>query len=302
LREIFNYPDTDFITALSINQMRYVYSPRIIAAMHNLLRQILFLVEKSVERLSKKIKSKIDLENIDGIRELELLLKKIDDIDVVPKQSEWTQYYSGTKNELPVYTGTREGLNVLRRATSKHRLIDQILEKIEPETVLDIGCNRGPYSQMAALHGAIVVGMDTDEKALDLMYHDSKSMGTNVMPLFINAFAPAEAIGFKEKPFPSVTNRFQADCVLCLALIHHWVFKRAHMSFAHIVNVLSSYAKKYLIVEFVPKEDKYIKDWYSEEFGWYKCENFKNELYKIFSTIEEFKSFPSPRVILFCKK
>jgi hypothetical protein len=155
---------------------------------------------------------------------------------------------------------------------------------------------------MAALLGSRVVGIDVDERALDDMYLDSKRLKTNAMPLYVNAVAPAQAIGFREIPFPPVTERLRSELVMCLALVHHLVFKTTRMSFAHIAKLFDSYSENYLLVEFVPKHDVHIQSWCTEEFSWYTLDNFKAALSQYFPEIEVFQSFPSPRVILYCMK
>ena len=285
LHEIFRYPDPDLVRDLcKDNQTIYSYVQDVLG--------------KIVKYLSCSAQHDTMLE---GIKQIERMIEEVESINVKPRASEWSNYYSG-ENELPIYDGSIGGLNSIRTATPKHALIDSLLERIKPETVLDIGCNRGLYSQMAASRGAKVIGIDMDEQALDQMYHDSKSIGSYVLPLYLNAIAPMEAIGFKEIPFPSVTERLQSECVLCLALVHHFVFKKSQMDFKHIAKLLSSYSKKYLIVEFVPKEDKHVSKWYTDRHNWYTAENFKSELGRYFKGVKVHQSFPATRLIFFCEK
>jgi 2-polyprenyl-3-methyl-5-hydroxy-6-metoxy-1,4-benzoquinol methylase len=286
--EIFCYPDA--------NLLRELYGPQI--ATYKLGQIILDRARRYAKHIYKS-------ENLSGffseINRLNSLINRIERIDVRPMASEWSNYYSG-ENELPIYDGSKERLNSIRTATPKHAIVDYLLENIRPNTVLDIGCNRGLYSQMAASRGAKVIGIDMDEQALDQMYYDSKNINSYVIPLYINAVAPEEAIGFKEIPFASVTERLKSDCVLCFALVHHLVFKVFQMDFMHISKLLDSYSNRYLIVEFIPKEDKYVSEWYTLEYSWYNVENFKSSLSQHFHKIEHYESFPAPRVILFCEK
>lgn len=303
MREIFSYPEATLVNALfgRKEQRKRVDVAQKIRTMLDTLPLSISDRARGIARFFRDTKIKIDIAGKRGLREIESLYETIEKLDIRPHESKWSDYYEG-KYDLPVYDGTIEKLNILRTATSKHSTIDNLLTQTAPKTVLDMGCNRGLYSQMAALKGARVIGIDTDENALDHMYRDSKALGTKALPLFVNAVAPAEAIGFKEKPFPSVTKRLRADFVLCLALVHHLVFKSTHMSFEHIAKVLSSYSNKYVLVEFIPKEDAYMKNWQTDKFPWYTRENFEKELHKHFSHIRMFESFPSPRVLLFCEK
>lgn len=283
--EILCYPDAGLV--------RELYGSR--ERLYKRMRNITEKVKRKIRKLRKQ-ESKYA-----GIMQVERLIKKVESLNVKPRASEWSDYYNG-ENKLPIYDGTIEVLTSIRHATVKHRLIDNLLETLRPESVLDIGCNRGLYSQIAASWGAKVIGIDMDEQALDQMYCDSRVIGSSVLPLYVNAVAPAEAIGFKEIPFPSVTERLKSECVLCLALVHHLVFKRTHMDFQHIAKVLSSYTEKYLIVEFVPKEDEHVAKWYTNEYNWYCEDNFISALSQYFKKVESYESFPLPRRLLFCEK
>jgi SAM-dependent methyltransferase len=309
LREIFCYPDPAIVNTLlnrpvSTSQIcdqvrtathRYsrYWASRLSPDVKNVIKKVL--------GATKKVSTVFKNSNEDDIFDVRILLHKVESLRLSPKIAQWSEYYSG-KNELPIYDGSLDVLNSIKGSTPKHLLVSDILQKIQPRSVLDMGCNRGLYSQIAALQGAQVVGVDLDERALDDMYMDSKRLNTTALPLYINTVAPAEAIGFKEIPFPSVTERLRSELVMSLALVHHLVFKTTKMSFAHIAKLFDSYSEKFLLVEFIPKEDVHIQSWYTDDFDWYNLDNFKLALAEYFPQIEVFESFPSPRVILYCAK
>lgn len=309
MREILTYPDPAFVKKfLGNSSVKKAHSV-------NLGKTVLNFSKGCAKKLPLKLQGNIKewisttrqaipewVKTQEGsLVDTQTLLNKTEALHLTPPIAQWSEYYSG-KNELPVYNGQMNVLNSIRESTPKHTLVSDLLKKINPVSVLDMGCNRGLYSQMAALQGAIVVGVDLDERALDDMYLDSKRLKSNAVPLYINAVAPAEAIGFTELPFPSVVERLRSELVMCLALVHHLVFKSTNMSFEHISKLFDSYSSKFLLVEFIPKEDVHIQSWPSENFDWYNLENFKTALSKHFNKIEIFDSFPSPRILLFCEK
>jgi SAM-dependent methyltransferase len=307
LREIFSFPDPAMVDALVegaagsfqlYDRARFV-KKRLSGYMRRRLSPDVKNVIKSALGVTRKITSALNRE--DDLSDVKAMLGKVEAMKLSPKVDQWSEYYSGN-NELPIYDGSLDALARIKNSTPKHLLVDQILQKVRPKSVLDIGCNRGLYSQMAALQGAQVVGVDLDERALDNMYMDSKRLKTNVLPLYVNAVAPAQAIGFEKIPFPSVAERLRSELVMCFALVHHLVFKITRMSFAHIAKLLDSYSEKYLLVEFVPKHDAHIESWYTDEFAWYNLDNFKAALSQYFPEIQVCESFPSPRVILYCAK
>jgi SAM-dependent methyltransferase len=301
-REIFSVPDSRLVEILIGNQNTLAsWATSVVRDVMGHLPSLVVHSLKQIKRRAERMKNFWTRGTQSGIEELDILVRRIESLDVIPRRAEWSGYYSG-QNELPVYDGRMDTLDVIRKATPKHATIDMLLNRISPSTVLDIGCNRGLFAQLAALRGARVVGIDTDEFALDQMYRDSVSLNTNVLPLFINAVAPAEAVGFREIPFPSVMERLRSDCVLCLALIHHLVFKETRMTFPHIAKMLSSYSKKYVILEFIPREDNHLKQFCTDEIDWYSLDNLRSALSVHFREVEIFESFPSPRVLLLCEK
>lgn len=263
-----------------------------------------FFVSIGLNRLSRRLNGYSDSASLEQVM---ALLQQIGKLDVTPPREEWSDYYE-CHHDVPMYDDKTALDEQIKPITPKHALVCELLERLRPATLLDLGCNRGLYSQFAARAGAKVIGMDTDERAIDRMFLDSEALGSQVIPLCANAVSPAEAIGFKERPFPSVTERLRVECVLCLALTHHLVF-RVHMTFPHIVEALCSYATKNLIVEFVPLDDAQLSSSLRDRpqslldrCSWYTKDNFVAALRDHFGRVTEFKSFPDPRTLFLCEE
>ena len=101
--------------------------------------------------------------------------------------------------------------------------------------------------------------------------------------------------------FPAASMRLKSDLVLALAITHHLVFKR-ELSFEFIAERLSTFSNRWLIVEFVPPDDRYVREWMSNKYDWYCIKGFIKALEKYFRHIDILDSYPSPRVLLFCEK
>ena len=242
------------------------------------------------------------------LAEVEALLAEVRAMRVSPADEMWSDYYDG-RSDVGFFDGTRASLDDLIAKSPKYQAIDRLLDRLKPSSVLDVACNRGPFSQLAALKGARAIGIDTDEAALDAMFRDTQKLGTRVTPLWCNFVTPAEPITFRQRPFPDVAERLRSDCVLCLALVHHLVFKGFRLNFEHVAAMLSELTAKHLIVEFVPTADRALADFlktrdeeFRARFAWYSLENFKTALGRHFASIEELPSFPEPRALLVCTR
>jgi hypothetical protein len=176
-----------------------------------------------------------------------------------------------------------------------------VFSRIKPKTVLDVASNRGLYGQIAARHGAAVVAFDLDETAVSSMYEDACKAALALTPLVMDIMDPSPAIGLANSWYPRAYDRLRAEMVLASALVHHMVFKM-HLNFAQIASVLAGFTSEWLLVEFIPAEDKFVREWWNErDYSWYSVGNFARELRKHFSSIEILPSDPEPRVFLLCR-
>ena len=100
---------------------------------------------------------------------------------------------------------------------------------------------------------------------------------------------------------PSATQRLKSEMALALALVHHMVFK-SNLTFEQITQGLSDFTTKYLLVEFIPKEDRYVKEWWTPAKSWYSLDEFQRSLRRHYSSVTLLESYPEPRVLLLCEK
>ena len=68
-----------------------------------------------------------------------------------------------------------------------------------PETVLDIGCNTGHFSLLAADAGANVVAVDRDPDAAGSLWRNASRLGRPVLPLVVDITRPPGAAGVGQR-------------------------------------------------------------------------------------------------------
>jgi ribosomal protein L11 methylase PrmA len=143
----------------------------------------------------------------------------------------------------------------------KKEFIDSLLHKVMPSRVLDLGCNIGDFSIIAAKRGCKVISLDYDNDCINYLYNTSKNANYNILPLCIDISNPSPSIGWFNKERPSflkrVTSKF--DCVFALALIHHLLITR-RIPLMEVFHLLKDLTSNYLIIEYVGKEDKKFKE------------------------------------------
>jgi len=219
------------------------------------------------------------------------LRRAVEEIRIAHPKTSWSAYYD---DRFPSFSPSDEW-------TPKHRAVLEVLKRIQPGTLLDVGSNRGWYAQLAARRGARVVTFDTDESCAAKLFLDARAASLPILSLVMDFQNPTPGFGVRNDTRAPATERIRCDMVLALALIHHLVFKQA-LDFAQITEGLSNFCNRWLLLEFVPKEDRYVRDWWSEWRSWYSLEGLIDCLRKSFKEVQVLPSHPEPRKLLLCAK
>lgn len=222
------------------------------------------------------------------IKILQSLRESVEKITIPLSKTAWSDY---CEEEVD--------LSTVSEWIPKRKTAYEAIEKIRPKTVLDIGSNTGWFSKLSATLGARVTSFDVDEPSINKLYQNDVARKMDILPLSMNFTNPTPAYGIELRCKPAV-ERFKCEFVIILAIVHHLVFKQ-NVDFNFIIKNLTNYTEKWLLVEFIPREDKYVAKWKDNRFPWYTKESFEKELNKFYSNVQELPSNPSPRIIYLCE-
>lgn len=188
---------------------------------------------------------------------------------------------------------------------------DELISKINPHTVIDLAGNMGYYGAHLSSDKVHSIVVDYDYMCIDDLWKRMRKRGyKNVLPIYMSICNPtlnyykdweigeSALIPWRK----SAQLRFSSDLVIALAIVHHMAFS-FQLSFEEIIGQFALFTKKWLVIEFIAKEDKYISDFLKAGFEWYTEENFKIELEKSFTIIECRTSTPKEtRKMYLCEK
>jgi SAM-dependent methyltransferase len=205
--------------------------------------------------------------------------------------TEWTEYES---------IGEREGLEEKAGWPPKLKSVDEVLRRLRPQTVLEVGCNKGWFSKLAAGHGASVIATDIDEPSLVTLYRECRARQLPITPLLMDICQPAPVHGLGGI-YRAAHDRLKADGVLSLATIHHLVLKQG-MTFEAVSRLHAEFAKRWLLIEFIPAEDRHVQGLIGPRTAWYCREGLCRALRPYFKDIQILASSPAPREYLLCTK
>ena len=213
------------------------------------------------------------------------LLKKIEAAGTTPGPDRWVNYYEEFEGADPEI---------------KINLMDRLLNRIQPQTVLDLGCNRGRFSILAAQHGARVIAVDGSESCVDALYRNASADDYAITPVVGNVLNPTPAFGFMSGQFPSMVTRFRSEVVLCLALMHH-LHINGRQPFDRIARLLDALSSRAVIFEYVDPEDANNRLLDCGREIHYNLESVSGALSRFFK-IQVFDSDRDTRKILLCEK
>jgi hypothetical protein len=161
-----------------------------------------------------------------------------------PGPSEWSDYES-EHDYTPDATRAKE------------QALGEMLQRIQPRTVWDLGANTGMYSAVAANSGARVVAIDSDHAAVERHYHRTRLKSDLILPLVIDLRNPSPSLGWAHAERQSLAERGPADVALALALVHHLVLGGG-IPLPWVAKWLASVSRA-AIVEFVPPDDPQVR-------------------------------------------
>ena len=164
------------------------------------------------------------------------------------RDSRWTGYMHDANNYRP------------DQFARKEQFVDAALASHAPRRVLDIGCNTGHFSLLAARRGASVVAIDYDEAVVGQVWTRARAEGLDILPLVVDLSRPTPATGWRNREAPSFLDRAAGrfDLVLMLAVVHHLLVTE-RVPLEDIVTLASELSRDLVVVEFVSPEDSMFK-------------------------------------------
>lgn len=168
----------------------------------------------------------------------------------------------------------------------KMEFVETCLESMQAKSVIDLGCNTGDFSIMAAKKGCDVVALDSDAKCVNHLYRLSKDNLYPILPLCINLTNPSPSIGWFNRERLSFLdrNRNRFECVLALALIHH-LLVTGRVPLTEIARLFRHYSSKFLVVEYIGLNDRMFQElikYRTESYDHYSKKNFEEAFLKFF--------------------
>lgn len=242
---------------------------------------------------SKKIDKKAHSMNKYALHGLvSSLIKATGKLKSDTKDTQWGEYYSFTNYSNESFEEKKE-------------IIEKYIEMlpIKPNFVWDLGGNTGLFSRIASNKKIYTVSFDIDYSAVEQSYQQLKRNKEKfILPLFLDLTNPSADLGWAHKERDSLAKRGPADLIFALALIHHISISN-NVPFENVAKYFSQLGK-YLLIEFVPKQDSNANKLLlmrEDIFEGYNKENFENSFSRHFKIINKTAIKNSKRLLYLMK-
>jgi len=184
----------------------------------------------------------------------------------------------------------------------KQLSVKQILEEVSPISLLDMCSSDSWYSVLAGSMGIRVVSSDGVPEMMNEFYLTACNYEGDIYPIVMDFCDPTPARGVANSWFKPATQRFRSDMVMCLAAIPRLVFG-SQLSFDQIVGGLAAFSEKWLLVEFIPREDNMVGQYgEARQHHWYTEPSFVRALEYRFRIRRTYLSFPATRKLFLCER
>jgi len=157
------------------------------------------------------------------------------------RSSEWVNYDEAQSDE---YVGT------------KSKFVESTLTRSRPAKVLDIGCNRGQFSLLAAKLGSAVVAIDQDAVVVGRLWSEAAKQRLDILPLVVDITRPAAGLGWRNRETRGFLDRALGnfDCVFMLALVHHMLVTE-RIPLSEILQLAWELTTDRLVIEWIDPSD-----------------------------------------------
>jgi hypothetical protein len=207
-----------------------------------------------------------------------------------PKGTEWAEYYDITNYSTDAFE-------------TKKTIVKDFISISGGKTIWDVGSNTGEFSRAALVNDGMVVSFDIDPAAVEKNYQIVKSTKENgILPLVLDLTNPSGDIGWANRERDSLSRRGPADVVLALALIHHICISN-NVPLENFAAYLQTLAK-YLVIEFVPKEDSQVKillQTRKDIFTQYSMDGFETAFQQYYEIVKKVPVTGSFRILYLLK-
>jgi SAM-dependent methyltransferase len=256
---------------------------------------IAYLLERALARsprLSQKLAQSVSPEAATPTRQVRArffrkLSRALEQFRFPSRKDGWTEYYC----RLPEDCDTQQ----------KIQTVSSVLRRLQPNTVLDLGCNTGAFSILAAENGARVVAIDSSESSIEQLYRTAKVQKLSLTPLVADVLCPTPSLGFLSGEFPSLAERLRTDLVMCLGLLHH-LHVTGRQPLARVASILDRLSARYAIVEYVDPMDESTRAMTRSSLAIFNLQMVCHALSQWFPSIEILPSDRKSRQILVCTK
>ena len=138
----------------------------------------------------------------------------------------------------------------------KQAFVSEALGEHQPANVLDVGCNTGHFSALAASAGASVVAIDYDPVVVGQVWRQARAEGLEILPLVVNLARPTPATGWRNQENSAFLDRARGafDAVMMLGVIHHLLVSE-RIPLPEIIKLAAELTTDLLVIEFVAPDD-----------------------------------------------
>ncbi|MBI3894657.1 MAG: class I SAM-dependent methyltransferase [Acidobacteria bacterium] len=164
----------------------------------------------------------------------------------------------------------------LENLAAKEAFVQDAIARFQPKRVLDVGCNTGHFSFLAARGGASVVAIDSNSLVVGELWRRAHAEKLDILPLVVSLSRPTPAID----GYPSFLDRARGafDALLMLAVIHHMIVTDGS-TLSEILARAAELTTGICVAEFVGPGDPFFRSLLKEQndrsYEWLSTQTFE---------------------------
>ena len=185
-------------------------------------------------------------------------LSKNSYISIIKDLRAWISKLSFKKETTIWQNYSKENTYCISEFDQKKLVVSEFVKRVNPSTLIDLGCNDGVYSELCLNNGVKnVIGFDFDHNVISKAFFKAKKNKENFLPLVLDATNPSPNHGWFQKERKGFLERFKSEALIALAFEHHLIISK-NIPLEQFIDWLLKISNNGL-VEYIPKSDETIQ-------------------------------------------
>lgn len=151
-------------------------------------------------------------------------------------------------------------------------LVAEWIDRLKPETLVDIGEGGGWYARYAASKGVPALFLEPNENHADAQYRHARDAGATALPIVANPRYPTPGYGVQNTEVPAAISRLRGDMVITMGMTTD--YREWNYPPWMAAQIVTAFTIRWSLFEVLAMTDDMRESWGKQQWGEYSAQTY----------------------------